>query len=167
MKSGEGFEATDLPWFLTLHWAWLPIAETVVFALRIHFHWTRWPSLDILLLWSFLQAGWLSHVDQRSAAIYWYVGDLALYYAYTSWFIQHDLPNVGVVLALTVAVIGFVSLFHFRRDMERYFKDTDDIDLNLSSGMIFFFNTLYFQAQFRRVSKLRCADTLHITPAAK
>jgi hypothetical protein len=145
VKSGEGFEAVDLPWFLTLHWAWLPIAEVVVFALRIQFRWMLWPSLDILLLWSFLQAGWLSRVDQRSIAIYWYVGDLALYYASTSGFIQDNLPYLGVVLELTIAVIGIVSLFHFRQDMERYFKDTDDIDLNMSPWTIFFFTPYIFR----------------------
>ena len=166
MKDGDGFEAAELPWFLTPHWGWLLVAELAGAAIRIHFNWHQFPSLDVLLVWSFLQAGWLSRVDQRSTTVYWYLADLVLWYLRRSVAAQEQFPAVGVVLALAIAVIAIVSLFHFRRDMERYFKDTDDFDLNLSGGMIWFFNTLYFQDQFRRVADLRRSGSLEITPAA-
>lgn len=164
MRGGEDFEAAELPWILTVHWAWFLVAEGAEAVVRAHFHWDRWPLLNVLLLLSLAQAGWLTHVDQRSTALYWYVGDLVLLYACHSQTFQDRFPALTVLVTLAVAVIAFVSLFHFRRDMERYFKDTDDLDLNLSPGMIFFFNTLYFQSQFRWVSRFRSSDSLRIAP---
>jgi hypothetical protein len=166
VRSGDEFEAADLPWFLSLHWAWLVAAEVAEGFLRLHFQWTHWPTLDVVFLWSFLQAGWLSRVDQRSNAIYWYVGDLALGYVSRFGVVENRFPALDGILTLAVAVIAFVSLFHLRRDMERYFKDTDDIDLKLSPGMIFFFNTLYFQSQFGEVARIRRVNTLNIVPVA-
>jgi hypothetical protein len=155
VKSGEDFEAAEPPWFLTLHWAWLLVAEAVAYALRARYSWERLPSLDVLLFWSFLQAGWLSRVDQRSNTIYWYLGDFILGCATASRVVERGIPTVAVLLRLTVAVIAIVSLFHFRREMKRYFEDTDDIDLDLSPWMTFQFSTLYFQYKFRKISKLR------------
>jgi hypothetical protein len=164
VKGGEEFEAAELPWFLTLHWAWLLVAEGVALALRIRFEWTRWPSVDVLLMWSFLQAGWLSRVDQRSTTLYWYVADLVLGYAAASETVRDKFPALVLMLPIAIAVITVVGLFHFRRDMERYFKCTDDLDLHLSPWMIFSFNTLYFQYKFGEVSRLRLANPLRITP---
>jgi hypothetical protein len=164
VRGGEEFEAAELPWFLTLHWAWLPILEGVAVFVRLHFNWTRWPSLDVLVLWSFLQAGWLSRVDQRSTTIYWYAADLALSYAVTSRTFHDRFPTLALFLPLAVAVVTIVGLFHLRRDMQRYFKDTDGIDLHLSGWMIYLYNTLYFQYKFREVSEYRRATPLRITP---
>jgi hypothetical protein len=166
VRSGQEFEAAELPWFLTLHWGWLVLAEGAAAALRIRYEWTRRASLDILLLWSFLQVGWLSRVDQRSNAVYWYVGDLILGYAAASAAIQERFPALAAVLPLAVAVITIASLFHFRREMQRYFKDTDDIDLHIGAGMTFYFNTLYLQSRFCEVARLRRAEALRITPFA-
>jgi hypothetical protein len=167
VRGGEEFEAAELPWFLTLHWGWLLAAEAAEKILRVHFHWTSWASLNVYILWSFLQAGWLSRVDQRSTAIYWYVVDLVLGYAATSGVIRGRFPAVPDVLALAVAVTTITGLFHLRRDMTRYFKDTDDVDLHLGGWMTYFFNTLYFQYQFCEVARLRNSDSLQITPIAR
>jgi hypothetical protein len=158
VRSGEGFEAAELPWFLTLHWGWLLVAEGAAAMLRQHFNWNRWASVDILLLWSFLQVGWLSRVDQRSNAIYWYVTDLLLGYGATSGVVRERFPTLAIVFSVAAAVITIASLFHFRREMQRYFKDTDDIDLYISPGMTFFFNTLYFQSRFCEVARVRSSD---------
>jgi hypothetical protein len=167
MRSGEEFEATELPWYLTLHWIWLAIAEFVEFAIRTRYGWTRWPFLDVILLWSILQAGWLSRVDQRSTTIYWYAGDMVLLVASTSGIIQNKLPALAGLLGSAVAVLAIIGIFHFRRDMKRYFSDTDNIDWDLNPWMIFLFNTLYFQCLFGEISKLRISDSLRITPDAE
>lgn len=167
MKSGEEFEAVDLPWFLTMPWGWLLAAEIVGQSLRAYFQWTSWPYLNIYFLWSLLQAGWLSRVDQRSTTVYWYLGDLVLGYAATSGTVQDKFPALAIMLPLAIAVVTILGLFHFRRDMTRYFKSTDDLDLNLSGWMVYFFNSLYFQYKFGEVASFRRYNSLEITPAVK
>ena len=116
-------------------------------------------------MWSFLQAGWLSRVDQRSTAIYWYVADLALGYTATSETVQHKFPTLAALLLASIWVITLAGLFHLRRDMERYFKSTDDLDLHLSGWNIYLFSTLYFQSKFREVAAYRRDNPLRTTPA--
>lgn len=162
MKSGEEFEAADLPWFLTLHWGWLLVGSMVLSVLGTRFHWTYAFWVDAGLVWSFLQAGWLMRMDQRSTAFYWYVGDYLLVCVGKSGVVHDRFPEfTEVALPVIATVIAIASLFHFRRDMMRYFKDTDDIDLKLSGWMTYFFSTPYFQYKFREVAQLQRSARLN------
>lgn len=142
---------------------WLLAAETALSTLRGHFGGASWVSLDVYLLWSFLQAGWLSRVDQRSTTIYWYLADLLLGYVAASKMLEEKSPAMVVVLGLAVAAVAITGLFYLSRDMRRYFKSTDDLDLYMSGWMIWFFNTLYFQYKFGEVSRLRRAENWSIS----
>ena len=169
MNAQGGANTPDLPGYLCVSWGWLFVASLAEQALQSYFHWHRFSGVNILLLWGFLQAGWLLRVDRKSKAIYWYAAN-AIFYLASSAILgniwpPHDKAAVSVNVAWALAGMGLrtVGVFVFRREMMRYFN-SKSVGLDLSAWMTFFFSTLYFQYHFNDISEHRGPDPLRITP---
>jgi hypothetical protein len=165
----------DLPAFLSMHWGWLLAASIVEEFVRTYFHWQRFSFLNIVVIWSFLQAGWLLQVDRTSKALYWYAADLMfnvvdVFVPDHFWplhFIGHTASIIlGVIWMVAEASIGIAGIFVFRHEMQRYFNDKDNVGLSLSGWMTFFFSTLYFQYHFHDISEFKRRQAENITPIA-
>ncbi|NYF80302.1 hypothetical protein [Granulicella arctica] len=145
-----------LPAVLSLHWGWLLIATIVEQALWGHFHREPWSLFNVVDAWSFIQAGWLRSVDKRSTALYWYIG--ASLMAFLIWaFTRGGKLSSAVDAGVSIAFFGivFAGVFVFRRDMQRYFNEKDNVGLHLSPWMTLFFSTLYFQYHFHDIAQFK------------
>jgi hypothetical protein len=70
--SEESGQAAPIPQILTIHWAWLLLAEMAISFILSRVHHGDDSPAYVLGGWSLLQAGWLRRMDARSTAIYWY-----------------------------------------------------------------------------------------------
>ena len=168
MYADAEVKAPALPWFLTVHWAWVLFPSIIETLLRLHFGWGSWPFQVTPFLWSCLQAAWLRSVYRRSNAIFWYSGTLMLA-CFDLFVAPIHLHAPSIILALTdfgTAALWIVSIFVLRHDIVKYFLRADGVDLRISRFYTFVFNAYYFQHQFRWIAEYRRSNELRITPAA-
>jgi hypothetical protein len=163
VKSGERFEATDLPWFFTLSWGWLIVASVIDQVLHKLIHWQPLLCVSIPEIWSFVQAGWLIKVDRRSQAIYWFAAEFILGLLYTFVPLLHR-AHVGLIIFVILgASVLIAGRFVFRRDMLRYFNEVDETGLTLSPWMTLFFGMIYFQYHFNEIAEFKIKQSLNLS----
>jgi hypothetical protein len=158
-----------LPTFLSIHWAWLLGGGILESILQAHFHLNHLSFINLTVIWGLVQAGWLSRVDWRSTAIYWYgasclMSVLIVLSGHSVWIPtsigKTALIVIDVIWGIAGISIAIIGIFVFRRDMERYFNETEDAGLLLGPWMTLFFSTLYFQYYFHDLAQRHCADTM-------
>jgi hypothetical protein len=163
-----------IPRWLAINWWMLLIATVVESELFSIFHHSHHPSPAetdswFLALWFILQALWLKRADKRSHALEWYMacGSFAVISAIISWGFKIHHPEFSSVVSGAASfgsfIAGFIGIFVFRSNMERYFNDVDDVGLRLSGWMTFFFSVYYFQYHFHDIAAFK-ARQAKITP---
>jgi hypothetical protein len=156
-------EPTSIPWFLTLSWGWLIVASVIDQVLHKLLHWQPLLCVNVLELWSIVQAAWLIKVDRRSQAIYWFAAGYILDLLYIFVPLLHR-AHVGLIIfAILVVSVLIAGRFVFRRDMLRYFNEVDDAGLTLSPWMSLFFGTIYFQYHFNEIAEFKMKQSLNFS----
>ncbi len=169
MEIAGAQSAVQIPKYLSIHWVWLLVALAIEELVQYRLPWDWLSYLKPLLVWSFVQAGWLARVDRRSRALLWYVASLLV--GQLSWFFfgSHPatLPSPHSPLFLPIVIwlvvdlgVGIAGTFVFRFEMQRFFRERDVPDMQLGLGMTFFFNTLYFQRYFHDIASGQRASSL-------
>lgn len=156
-----------IPQILQIDWFWLLLAEILEQFLLYKFHIENYGLLDVILIWSFLQAGWLWRVDARSKAIYWYGATAVLsliVYIFARFSLLPEAVDTSIGIADTV--LSIASIFIFRRDMVRYFNTIDNVGLALTWPMTLLFSVLYFQYHFHDIAAYKLRNPEISTPAA-
>jgi hypothetical protein len=152
--SEESGQAAPIPQILTIHWAWLLLAEMAISFILSRVHHGDDSPAYVLGGWSLLQAGWLRRMDARSTAIYWYAIPIVLTGVLFLLGLMAHLPAVvNDVWSTALLVIWVAGIFIFRRDMQRYFNTTDNVGLGL--WMSLFFNAVYFQYHFHDIAAFK------------
>jgi hypothetical protein len=59
----------------------------------------------------------------------------------------------GALITIAGAVLYLVGVFQIKSDLEDYYNSTENINLQLSGVMVFFFNVYYFQHHFSRIAQ--------------
>jgi hypothetical protein len=158
--SNNTADPVAIPWFLTLSWGWLIVASVIDQVLHHLIHWQPLWCVNILEIWSFVQAAWLIKVDRRSQAIYWFVAEYILGLLYVFVPSLHRAHLGLIIFAILGVSVLIAGRFVFRRDMLRYFNEVDETELTLNPWMTLFFSTIYFQYHFNEIAEFKMQQSL-------
>lgn len=67
--------------------------------------------------------------------------------------INHEPTPFGPLITIAGVVLYLVGVFQMKSDLEDYYNSTENINLQLSGVMVFFFNVYYFQYHFSRIAQ--------------
>ncbi|HEY6306575.1 MAG TPA: DUF4339 domain-containing protein [Candidatus Angelobacter sp.] len=113
-------------------------------------------------VWLFVEAGFIRKIRPESKGVLFmilsiaglFVGEIMVVVGGN--FNQESLAVlaiVGLLLLLAGVVLYFVAVFTMRSDMEDYYNSVENINLQLSGVMTFFFAVFYFQHHFTRIAQ--------------
>lgn len=141
----------------------LPV-ETV--ALPPNLHWGILFLIDLLtrflfnFIWAFVLANWARKLDRESSA-------LILVAMYPAGFLAGIFTAMNRPLAPLAAVFIFggtiayvFGIFKIKAAMESYYTSTENIGMQLSGPMTFFFSTIYLQYHVNKVAKWKKTGVL-------
>ena len=67
---------------------------------------------------------------------------------------------LGGLLQLGGIIVFVIGHFSLRSSLEEYFTQVENIHLRLSTGMTFWFNSIYFQYHFNRIRRWKLTGVL-------
>jgi GYF domain 2 len=119
------------------------------------------------IVWLFIEAGFVKKIKPESnfmafliAGISIQFGSLILFYAGLIAMAangRHEPPVAPLLLFFCALVAGIVlhivGIFKMRDAIQEYYNTVEPINLRLSGVMTFFFNVLYFQYHFTRITQ--------------
>jgi len=68
--------------------------------------------------------------------------------------------TIGLVLMLAGVIVYLFGIFAIREAMEDYYNHRENIGLQLSGGMTFFFSTLYLQYHVNSIARWKKTGAL-------
>jgi len=74
--------------------------------------------------------------------------------------INHEPTPFGPLITIVGVVLYLVGVFKMKSDLEDYYNSTENIYLQLSGIMVFFFNVYYFQYHLSRIAQWKKTGTL-------
>ena len=116
------------------------------------------------IVWAFVQARWAKKLDPDNKSDLFIgayvaciivgniVGDMLSNYDTTVPF--------GTLLNLIGVICFLVGVFKIRASMEEYYTSTENISLQLSGVMTFFFGVIYFQYHINRIARWKKTGVL-------
>jgi hypothetical protein len=131
-------------------------------ALPPNLHWAVVLLLSIVtcgifnIIWLFVQGAWVRKVRPDNRAIFYFIGYFGA--AFSAGFMSAQSSHVaglGALLNIGGLVLFLCGVFSIRGAMDDYFTHEENIGMQLSGVMTFFFNALYFQYHFNEVSERR------------
>lgn len=137
------------------------------------FHWALVLVINFLcnwfgIIWLFVEAVFIKKIAPQSRGVLFlglgigglFVGAIIAAVGGDS----HEDPPVAALLGLAVMVAGvvmyLVAVFTMRSDLEDYYSTVENINLQLSGVMTFFFAVYYFQHHFSRIAKWKKTGVL-------
>jgi uncharacterized protein DUF4339 len=135
-------------------------AEPQLVPLPPNWHWSIVLILGILtrqlfnLIWAMLQANWARKLsgDNKPMVL------VAMYPAgiiagiLTNALYPHSAP-LGALLTIAGSIVYLFGMFSIRAAMEEYYNSTENIGLQMSGVMTFFFSTVYIQYQINSIAR--------------
>lgn len=107
--------------------------------------------------WVFYLCNWIRQLDSESKSPFWCDVYVVIELACAG---LGSMRNPSPVISLTIgllgiaaAILGIVTIFLIRGDLERHYNDREHAGLVLSGGMTFFFSFLYFQSHLYDIAK--------------
>ena len=168
MQRGAEIKSAKLPFFLTMHWAWLLIPAAIEKTLWLSLRWQRWPISIGLFIWVLMQAAWLRSASRSSNAVFWYLATGMLAIADVIASHQYSPMSFAVLTIDTAFMFVWISsIFVMRRDLQRYVQSLCDCQYFYMNGwMTLLFSTFYFQYKFRWIADhTHSENQLIATPA--
>lgn len=114
-------------------------------------------------VWLFVEAAFVKKIVPQSKGLMMYIvavgGIFVLQFVNIGVSIANrGEPNPAVALLVAALILGccvllIVGNFTLRSDLEDYYNSTENIGLQLSGVMTFFFSLYYFQHHFSRIAK--------------
>ena len=141
----------------------IPAAELV--PLPPNLHWALLLVINILtrnlfnLIWALVLANWSRKLSGDNKA-------LVLVAMYPAGIIAGMIafavrvPAVGGILIFAGLVVYLFGIFSIREAMEEYYNSRENIGLNLSGVMTFFFSTIYLQFHVNRIARWKKTGVL-------
>jgi len=74
--------------------------------------------------------------------------------------INHEPTPFGPLITIVGVILYLVGVFKMKSDLEDYYNSTENIYLQLSGIMVFFFNVYYFQYHLSRIAQWKKTGTL-------
>lgn len=133
--------------------------ETQLVPLPPNLHWSIVLILGLItrqlfnLVWALLQGNWarkLSGDNKPLVLVAMYpAGMLAGFLT----IILFRIPALGGLFIIAGAIIYLVGMFSIKDAMEEYYNSTENIGLQMSGPMTFFFSTVYIQYQINSIAR--------------
>ena len=144
--------------------ATVPAAELV--PLPPNLHWSIVLILGILtrqlfnLVWALLQGNWarkLSGDNKPLVLVAMYPAGMVAGFLTIALF---RLPALGGLLIIAGAIIYLVGVFSIKAAMEEYYNSTENVGLQMSGVMTFFFSTVYIQYHINSIARWKKTGVL-------
>jgi hypothetical protein len=141
-----------------------PAAELV--PLPPNLHWSIVLILGILtrqlfnLVWALLQGNWarkLSGDNKPLVLVAMYPAGMV---AGSLTIALFRLPALGGLLIIAGAIIYLVGVFSIKAAMEEYYNSTENVGLQMSGVMTFFFSTVYIQYHINSIARWKKTGVL-------
>ena len=135
------------------------VPETQLVPLPPNLHWSIVLILGLLtrqlfnLVWALLQGNWarkLSGDNKPLVLVAMYPAGMV---AGLLTIILFHFAALGGLFIIAGAIIYIVGMFSIRAAMEEYYNSTENIGLQLSSAMTFFFSTVYIQYKINSLAR--------------
>lgn len=142
-------------------------AQPELVPLPPNLHWSIVLILGIVtrqlfnLIWALLQANWarkLSGDNKPMVLVAMYPAGVIAGTVYTLLY-PHTAP-LGAILILGGAIVYLFGMFSIKDAMEQYYNSTENIGLQLSGVMTFFFSTVYIQYQINSIARWKKTGVL-------
>jgi len=147
----EGAAAAPAPQLVplapNLHWAFVLILGVVT---RQLFN----------LVWSLVLANWARKLTNNNKALVLVAMYPAGIIAGTLAMMNKTFAPVGAILVFAGLIVYLVGIFSIKAAMEEYYNWTENIGLQMSSVMTFFFSTVYIQYHVNRIARWKKTGVL-------
>ena len=139
--------------------AFAAVPETQLVPLPPNLHWSIVLILGLItrqlfnLVWALLQGNWarkLSGDNKPLVLVAMYPAGMVAGVLTIALF---RLPALGGLLFFAGAIIYLVGVFSIKAAMEEYYNSTENIGLQMSGAMTFFFSTVYIQYQINSIAR--------------
>jgi hypothetical protein len=145
---GSAVEAQLVPLPPNLHWSLVLILGVVTFQL-------------FNMVWAVVLANWarkLSGDNKPIVLVAMYPAGIVAVMLMTS--IYPSAAPFGAILRLAIGIIYIVGMFSIKAAMEEYYNYKENIGLQLSGTMTFFFSTVYLQYHVNSISRWKKTGVL-------
>ena len=144
----------------------LAAAEPQLVPLPPNLHWSIVLILGIVtrqlfnLIWALVQANWarkLCNDNKPMVLVAMYPAGMVAGILTTALFRS---ASLGFVFMFGGAIVYLFGVFSIKAAMEEYYTSTEDIGLQLSGAMTFFFSTVYIQYHINRIARWKKTGVL-------
>lgn len=142
-------------------------AEPQLVPLPPNLHWSIVLILGVVtwqlfnLVWAMVQANWarkLINDNKPLVLVSMYpAGIFALVFGVNLF---HGIAPFAGLLRLVIAIVYLVGIFSIKSAMEEYYTTTENIGLQLSGAMTFFFSTVYIQYHINSIARWKKTGVL-------
>ena len=144
----------------------LAAAEPQLVPLPPNLHWSIVLILGIVtrqlfnLIWALVQANWarkLCNDNKPMVLVAMYPAGMVAGILTTALFRS---ASLGFVFMFGGAIVYLFGVFSIKAAMEEYYTSTENIGLQLSGAMTFFFSTVYIQYHINRIARWKKTGVL-------
>lgn len=142
-------------------------AEPQLVALPPNLHWSIVLILGVLtrqlfnLVWALVQGNWarkLSGDNKPLVLVAMYPAGMVA--GILTMALSRSAAALGLLFIIAGAIVYIVGIFSIRSAMEEYYNSTENIGLQLSGGMTFFFSTVYIQYHINSIARWKKTGVL-------
>lgn len=143
------------------------VAEPQLVSLPPNLHWSIVLILGVLtrqlfnMVWALVQANWarkLSGDNKPLVLVAMYPAGMIA--GILTMSLSKNMGAVGGLFTIAGAIIYLFGMFSIKAAMEEYYNSTENIGLQLSGTMTFFFSTVYLQYQINSISRWKKTGVL-------
>jgi hypothetical protein len=151
---GAGIEAAAGTLPPGLHWGLVLLLSTITFGI---FGW----------IWMFVQASFVRRIRPESKALIYYAISLpglivgAVFVEALKPVSPDVTKSLSGLVQMAFWVLLIVGHYSLRSSLEEYYTQVENIQLQLSGVMTFFFNTIYFQYHLNRIRRWKQTGVLN------
>jgi len=146
-----------------------PAPERELVPLPPNWHWSIILILGVFsrqlfnLIWALIQANWarkLSGDNKPMVLVAMYPAGMIAGVLIMVLFRGDSMAGLGGIFILAGAIVYLVGVFSIRAAMEDYYNSTENIGLQLSGVMTFFFSTVYIQYHINKIARWKKTGVL-------
>ena len=145
-----------------VHWSVLLFASIAVDGLASYYAPLRFHELVNSIAgdaWAFYLCLWIRSLDSDARSPFWCDVYVIVELAYAALAMRQNPSRIEhetiALLGLASVVLGIITIFLIRSDLERHYNEREPYGLHLSGVMTFFFSFLYFQYYLYDIAKWR------------
>jgi len=130
-------------------------------------HWAIVLVLDIVtrqlfnLIWALVLANWARKlINDNKPMVLVAMYPAAIIAGILVMIFNNSLDWLGGLFIIAGAIVYLVGIFSIKHAMEEYYNSTENISLNLSGVMTFFFSTIYIQYHVNKIARWKKTGVL-------